>query len=61
MVRSIARYAKAIAAGLASFGVTLAAVWQDESISSDELSVLKAALIALLVAAGVAIAPKNEP
>ena len=61
MVNSILRYAKAVAAGLSSFVVTLGAVWSDESISLDELNVLKAALISLLVAAGVALAPKNRP
>lgn len=60
MLDKILRYWKAIAAAVGSFVFTLGLVWQDRAISLEELSVLKAAALAVLVAAGVAISPKNR-
>ena len=61
MLAKITQYTKAVAAAVASFVVTLGVVLQDDAISLDELSVIKAAVIAVLVAAGVALSPKNNP
>jgi len=55
------KYIKAIAAAASSFAATLGLVLQDDAISLDELSVLKAAAVAILVAVGVAFSPKNQP
>lgn len=55
------KYIKAIAAAVGTFVATLGLVLQDDAISLDELSVLKAAVVAVLVAAGVALSPKNQP
>lgn len=61
MLDNILRYTKALAAAGASFVATLALVWQDHSISLDELNLMKAAAIAVLAAVGVALSPRNRP
>jgi hypothetical protein len=60
MFDSLLRYSKAIAAASVVLLAQLAMVWQDEAISLDELSVLKAAAVAVLTALGVAASPKNR-
>ncbi len=61
MLENILRYSKAIAAAASTFVVTLGLVWQDEAVSLHELGVLKAAAIAVLVAAGVATSTRTAP
>jgi hypothetical protein len=59
MFDSLLRYSKAIAAAVVVLLAQMAMVWQDEAISLDELSLLKAAALAVVVALGVAASPKN--
>jgi hypothetical protein len=61
MLTNVSRYTKAVAAAVASFATTLGLVLQDDAISLDELGVLKAAVVAVLVAVGVYVSPPNRP
>jgi len=60
MLENILRYSKAIAAAASTFVATLGLVLADDAISLDEVNLLKAAALAVLVAAGVALSPKNR-
>ena len=59
-LQAASRYVKAVSAAVATFAATVGAVAADDSISLDEVSLLKAAGLAVLVALGVAVSPANK-